>query len=189
MTAKARFHEWLEEKGGRMLVQRTMDASHTLTWYSWSGGVVILHQHGEMDFSVYAECPFIQIPKVLEWLEGQDYSARVLEAQAQVAYLKANHEEIAREAAFAKALTVEMMDKLDKVSTTIANERDTMREVLERMAEDCWNGNNIDGGFFQDLMVEKGLMVEVPAPPEWSEEWDSDTMYQLAWKVVDPNGP
>ena len=62
-------------------------------------------------------------------------------------------------------------------------DRDTLRGVLECMAKYCWDGGDLDGDIFFDIMVDAGLMIEVPAPPEWSEVWDSDTMYQLTWRV------
>ena len=35
-----------------------------------------------------------------------------------------------------------------------------------------------------DTLVEKGLLVEVPASDEFREEWESDTMYVWAWTLA-----
>jgi len=58
----------------------------------------------------------------------------------------------------------------------------SMRDVLEELAQISWEGGDIDGGTFQDLMVKHGLMVEVEADQEFKDEWDCDMMYVLAWK-------
>ncbi|MEE8551445.1 MAG: hypothetical protein V3T08_09370 [Gemmatimonadota bacterium] len=56
-----------------------------------------------------------------------------------------------------------------------------LREALEQCAQLSWEGCDIDGGDFHDLMVRLGLFVEVPADEEYKEEWDTDTMFVLAW--------
>ena len=60
-------------------------------------------------------------------------------------------------------------------------ERDALRSALEWCAERVFQGCDIDGGDFQDEMVERGIMVSEPAPDEWKIEWDADKWFVLAW--------
>ncbi len=55
------------------------------------------------------------------------------------------------------------------------------RAALEEFAQRAWEGYDIDGGDFQEIMVKHGLMVEVPADEEFRAEWDCDTMFVLSW--------
>ena len=56
-----------------------------------------------------------------------------------------------------------------------------LREALTECAQLTWDGCDIDGGDFHNLMVKLGLFVEVPADKEYKEEWDLDKMFVLAW--------
>ena len=67
----------------------------------------------------------------------------------------------------------------------LEGERDLTRAVLDWAARIVWDGGEIDGGSFQDKMVEAGLFVLVPdglRPPEYIDEWgDTAEMYVLSW--------
>ena len=57
-----------------------------------------------------------------------------------------------------------------------------LRAALEEITQLAWEGADIDGGDFHELMVRRGLFVEVPASEEFKDEWDCDTMFVLSWK-------
>jgi len=61
------------------------------------------------------------------------------------------------------------------------NEIRTLRKALEECARLAWEGGDIDGGDFQNLMERHGLLVEVPADEAFIEEWDHDRMFVVAW--------
>ena len=63
-------------------------------------------------------------------------------------------------------------------------ERDELREVMETLAQIVWDGCDIDGGDFQDLLEKKGLLVTVPASEEFASEFDTDTMFALKWSPL-----
>ena len=63
-------------------------------------------------------------------------------------------------------------------------ERDALRSAMEWCAERVFQGCDIDGGDFQDEMVERGIMVSEPAPDEWKIEWDADEWFVLAWHAA-----
>ena len=63
-------------------------------------------------------------------------------------------------------------------------EHDELREVMETLAQIVWDGCDIDGGDFQDLLEKKGLLVTVPASPEVACELDTDTMFTLKWSPL-----
>lgn len=66
---------------------------------------------------------------------------------------------------------------------TYPTEPDTrLRGAIEEITQLAWAGCDIDGGDFHDIMVKHGLFVEVPADQAFKDEWDSDTMFVLAWK-------
>ena len=69
----------------------------------------------------------------------------------------------------------------DPCPRTLRAERDALRSALEWCAERVFQGCDIDGGDFQDEMVERGIMVSEPAPDEWKIEWDADKWFVLAW--------
>ena len=56
-----------------------------------------------------------------------------------------------------------------------------LRDALLWCAAQAWEGNDIDGGDFQNEMIERGIMVEVPASQEFKDEHLSDHMYVMAW--------
>ena len=60
-------------------------------------------------------------------------------------------------------------------------DREVLRQAIEWCCQSAWMGCDIDGGYFQDKMVDLGLLVEVPASPEVKEEWDCDTMFTMPW--------
>lgn len=53
-----------------------------------------------------------------------------------------------------------------------------MRAALEELAELSRDGE-IGGGEFQDVLIERGLMVEVPASEAFRAENGGDTMLEL----------
>lgn len=55
------------------------------------------------------------------------------------------------------------------------------RAALLWCAQHAWEGGDIDGGDFQSEMIERGILVEVPASQEFKDEWDTDVMYVVAW--------
>ena len=62
-------------------------------------------------------------------------------------------------------------------------ERDKLRHILEALAGESWEGMDIEVEFFQGLLLREGVFVEVPASEGIQAEYDTDTMYQLAWRV------
>lgn len=54
--------------------------------------------------------------------------------------------------------------------------------ALEWCCQAAWMGGDIDGGDFQSEMVERGVLVEVPASEEFKAEWQEDTMFVMAWR-------
>ena len=57
-----------------------------------------------------------------------------------------------------------------------------LRDALQWCAQHAWEGGDIDGGDFQSEMIERGILVEVPASQEFKDEWDTDVMYVMAWR-------
>lgn len=53
-----------------------------------------------------------------------------------------------------------------------------MRAALEELAELSKDGE-IDGGEFQEVLIDRGLMVEVPASDTFKAEHGGDTMLEL----------
>lgn len=66
-------------------------------------------------------------------------------------------------------------------ATESGGEVGRLREALRWCPEAAWEGSSIEGYDFQDMMIAAGLMVEVPADEDFRAEWDTDTMYTLAW--------
>jgi len=72
----------------------------------------------------------------------------------------------------------------------IKNEILKYRGILLWCAQQVFNGCDVDGGGFQDRMVELGLLVEVPheLKPDWFlNEWGDDKtnkMYTLKWEKL-----
>lgn len=67
------------------------------------------------------------------------------------------------------------------LSTPVVGPSGAMREALEWCAEEAWDRTEIDGGHFHDKMLSLGLFVEVPADDDFRDEWESDTMFVVAW--------
>lgn len=63
-------------------------------------------------------------------------------------------------------------------------ERDELREAMEELVPTVWNGCDIDGGDFQDLLESKGLIVTVPASEEVASKFDTNTMFVLKWSPL-----
>ncbi len=73
------------------------------------------------------------------------------------------------------------MVSLVKESTTLEAERDELREVMEELTRIIWDGCDIDGGDFQDLLEKKGLIVSVPASEDVASEYETDVMFVVKW--------
>jgi hypothetical protein len=78
--------------------------------------------------------------------------------------------------------------KIDELQARLANQADTIRnerlcDAIEWCARQVWDGCDIDGGSFSDEMVDRGLLVEVPADEAFREEWGDEvkTMLTLSW--------
>ena len=56
------------------------------------------------------------------------------------------------------------------------------QDALEWCCQHSWLGGDIDGGDFQAEMIERGILIEVPASEKFREEWDEDTMFVMAWR-------
>lgn len=75
-------------------------------------------------------------------------------------------------------------DRMDDLIVEITK----LRAALQYCATQVSNGYDIDGGYFQDEMIARGLMVEVPADEAFKAEYDSDVMYVLAWSELAKEG-
>lgn len=95
-----------------------------------------------------------------------------MNADAETDRVRTHWEECWRERSH-HACAVARIEKLEA-------ERERLREALGWTANQVWE-YTLDGGTFQDEMIERGLMVEVPASERFREEWDADTMYVMAW--------
>jgi hypothetical protein len=58
-----------------------------------------------------------------------------------------------------------------------------LRSALEWCAEQVFEGCDIDGGDFQDEMVQRGIMVSEPASDDFKAEFDANEWFVLAWKA------
>ncbi len=74
----------------------------------------------------------------------------------------------------------EIAELQTKLSTAEA-ERDELREVIERICTEVWGYDDPDHGDIQDHLVDKGILVNVPASDEVRTEFECDTMYVLKW--------
>lgn len=70
--------------------------------------------------------------------------------------------------------------ELEKLVQAV-KERDALRASLE------W-AFPAQEGFTEafDGLVERGLLIEVPADDEYRAEWDSDTMHTWSWRTPPP---
>ena len=68
--------------------------------------------------------------------------------------------------------------------TRLLAERDRLRSMLQWCAETTWDRGDIDGGDFDDAMMEHGLLMEVEADEDFKAEWGVDTMHVLAWSEL-----
>ncbi len=57
-----------------------------------------------------------------------------------------------------------------------------LRECLDWLCQQSWEGGDIDGGVFQDGLERMGILVRVPATQQFREEWDADEMLIQRWK-------
>lgn len=63
-----------------------------------------------------------------------------------------------------------------------------LREFAEySLGQYSWGWNIPDGGSMQDKAEKLGIIVRVPASPEFRDDYDAETMYVCAWKV-NPTG-
>jgi hypothetical protein len=46
-----------------------------------------------------------------------------------------------------------------------------------------WEYGEIDGGFFQEMMEKRGLLVRVPADEAFKAAWDADEMLLPVWET------
>ena len=67
---------------------------------------------------------------------------------------------------------------------TAEKENAELRDAFEWATRQVWEGCDIDGGGFQDEMVKRGLLVEVPADDAFIEEFDAEFMYVLRWSPL-----
>jgi hypothetical protein len=63
----------------------------------------------------------------------------------------------------------------------LERERDELRDVIELLIIDEWGYREPAAPDVQDLLTERGILVEAPAPERYREEWDSPTWYVLRW--------
>lgn len=57
-----------------------------------------------------------------------------------------------------------------------------LREFAEYVLDThCWGRYDTDGGDTQGKAEKLGIIVEVPASPEFRDEYDAETMYACAW--------
>ena len=77
----------------------------------------------------------------------------------------------------------------DKIIEELRNQVDALqqpsgiyRKALEHCSQDVWQGCDIDGGSFQDKMIELGLFVLGEPDQDYKDEWGDDAeMYVWAW--------
>ena len=74
----------------------------------------------------------------------------------------------------------------DFLDTLLSSEKENaeLRDAFEWATRQVWEGCDIDGGGFQDEMVKRGLLVEVPADDAFIEEFDAEFMYVLRWSPL-----
>lgn len=71
--------------------------------------------------------------------------------------------------------------ELRRVAMLREDDFDQLRAALHWCGEFSFDGQDIDGGEFQDHMEELGLMKRVPASEEFRAEYDADTMLAWCW--------
>lgn len=69
------------------------------------------------------------------------------------------------------------IERTDALEAEVEN----LRGMLGYCVTDWRDGCAIDHFDFQDEMVKRGLLVEVPADEAFRDEWDVETMFVLAW--------
>jgi hypothetical protein len=110
--------------------------------------------------------------------EMRELVDKALKAECRHAIANDEHLEkalVAREAARASLLSA---------IRVLETERDKAREFVAFCITDgSFQGLDIDGGDAQDKAQELGLIIEVPADEEFRAEYDSDTMFVLAWRA------
>ena len=70
----------------------------------------------------------------------------------------------------------------DTVEWESAVEIRRLRAAFDWHCEKVFEGYAPDGMDWQDEMERRGLLVEVPASPEFREEYDADTMLVQSWR-------
>ena len=75
----------------------------------------------------------------------------------------------------------EQVAKFNKWTVERDQEIEQLRAALWWCTESVWDGHDIDGGEFQGQMVERGLMVIVPADEEFKSQYDATEMYAWNW--------
>jgi hypothetical protein len=100
--------------------------------------------------------------------------------QAECWHAIANDEHLESAAAKRDAARTALLTAIRVLET----ERDKAREFVAFCITDgSFQGLDIDGGDAQDKAQELGLIIEVPADEEFRAEYDSDTMFVLAWRA------
>jgi hypothetical protein len=68
-------------------------------------------------------------------------------------------------------------------------EADELREVLELLMMDEWGYRETEAPDVQDVLVERGILVERPAPQSFRDEWDADTWFVFRWSTDEEERP
>ncbi len=61
------------------------------------------------------------------------------------------------------------------------DERDELRAFVSEMANEFWGFREADAEDFQNYAVSHGIIVAVPATPEFKAKWEAEEMFVLSW--------
>lgn len=61
-------------------------------------------------------------------------------------------------------------------------ERDMLRACFDALCDQAFEGGDIDGGDFQNILESMGVLVLVPATRQFREDWDAEEMFIQRWK-------
>lgn len=63
-------------------------------------------------------------------------------------------------------------------------ERDKLRAFVAEMANEFWGFQDASYEDFQVYAEKYGIIVSIPATPEFKAEWDADEMFVLSWNLT-----
>lgn len=122
-------------------------------------------------------------PTEPDGLEGMRFSELLADYADEIAAVTSGQKERLSEVARIEKALHELVAALC-ARPTEPGELKRLREFVEWLFRQTWNGREPDGYEIQDKGVELGLLTKVPADQAFREEWDADEMFVVAWSPL-----